>query len=177
MTSFSEKLNGAMKNYFTYDLKFYVVVQVIRHWQHYLGYREFVLYLDCKALRYLNSQKKLNSRHAKWSNFLPLFTFNSKHYVGFENKEPNALSRKTLLLVNMSATTIGFEELKHCYGSDADFGDFYSSLLSGSKVTQVDFQILEGYLFYKNRLCLLTALLHDHVIWEIHGGGMGGYFR
>ena len=31
MTSFSEKLNGAMKKYFTYDLKFYVVVQVIRH--------------------------------------------------------------------------------------------------------------------------------------------------
>ena len=76
----------------------------------------------------------------------------------------------------MLVTTIGFEELKHCYFNDADFGDIYSPLLSGSKATQVDFQILEGYLFYKDRLCLLRTSLCDHVIWELHGGGMGGHF-
>ena len=86
------------------------------------------------------------------------------------------LSRKTLLLVNLSTTTIGFEELKHCYDNDANFGDVYSSLLSGSKATCIDFQILEGYLFYKNRLYLPRTSLHDHVIWELHGGGMGGHF-
>ena len=94
-----------------------------------------ILYLDHEALRYLNSQKKLNSRHVKWSSFLQLFTFNLKHYVGIENKVVDALSRKTLLFVNMSATTIGFEELMHCYDNDADFGDVYSSRLSGSKAT------------------------------------------
>ncbi|RVW54072.1 Transposon Ty3-I Gag-Pol polyprotein [Vitis vinifera] len=173
---FSEKLNGAKKKYSTYDLEFYAVVQAIRHWQHYLSYKEFVLYSDHEALRYLNSQKKLNSRHAKWSSFLQLFTFNLRHCAGIENKVADALSRKTLLLVNMSTTTIGFEELKHCYDNDADFGDVYSSLLSGSKVTCIDFQILEGYLFYKNRLCLPRTSLRDHVIWELHGGGMGGHF-
>ncbi|RVX03925.1 Transposon Ty3-I Gag-Pol polyprotein [Vitis vinifera] len=173
---FSEKLNGAKKKYSTYDLEFYAVVQAIRHWQHYLSYKEFVLYSDHEALRYLNSQKKLNSRHAKWSSFLQLFTFNLKHCAGIENKVADALSRKALLLVNMSTTTIGFEELKHCYDNDADFGDVYSSLLSGSKATCIDFQILEGYLFYKNRLCLPRTSLRDHVIWELHGGGMGGHF-
>ncbi|RVW47624.1 Transposon Ty3-I Gag-Pol polyprotein [Vitis vinifera] len=173
---FSEKLNRAKKKYSTYDLEFYAVVQAIRHWQHYLSYKEFVLYSDHEALRYLNSQKKLNSRHAKWSSFLQLFTFNLKHYAGIENKVADALSRKALLLVNMSTTTIGFEELKHCYDNDADFGDVYSSLLSGSKATCIDFQILEGYLFYKNRLCLPRTSLRDHVIWELHGGGMGGHF-
>ncbi|RVX07636.1 Transposon Ty3-I Gag-Pol polyprotein [Vitis vinifera] len=174
---FSEKLNGAKKKYSTYDLEFYAVVQAIRHWQHYLSYKEFVLYSDHEALRYLNSQKKLNSRHAKWSSFLQLFTFNLRHCAGIENKVADALSsRKTLLLVNMSTTTIGFEELKHCYDNDADFGDVYSSLLSGSKATCIDFQILEGYLFYKNRLCLPRTSLRDHVIWELHGGGMGGHF-
>ena len=173
---FSEKLNGAKKKYSTYDLEFYAVVQTIRHWQHYLSYKEFVLYSDHEALRYLNSQKKLNSRHAKWSSFLQLFTFNLRHCAGIENKVADALSRKTLLLVNMSTTTIGFEELKHCYDNDADIGDVYSSLLSGSKATCIDFQILEGYLFYKNRLCLPRTSLRDHVIWELHGGGMGGHF-
>ncbi|RVW97795.1 Retrovirus-related Pol polyprotein from transposon 297 [Vitis vinifera] len=142
---FSEKLNGAKKKYSTYDLEFYAVVQAIRHWQHYLSYKEFVLYSDHEALQYLNSQKKLNSRHVKWSSFLQLFTFNLRHCAGIENKVADALSRKTLLLVNMSTTTIGFEELKHCYDNDADFGDVYSSLLSGSKVTCIDFQILEGF--------------------------------
>ncbi|RVW50945.1 Transposon Tf2-12 polyprotein [Vitis vinifera] len=166
---FSEKLNGAKKKYSTYDLEFYAVVQAIKHWQHYFSYKEFVLYSDHEALRYLNSQKKLNSWHAKWSSFLQLFTFNLKHCAGIENKVADALSRKTLLLVNMSTTTIGFEELKHCYDNDADFGDVYSSLLSGSKATCIDFQILEGYLFYKNRLCLPRTSLRDHVIWELHG--------
>ena len=76
----------------------------------------------------------------------------------------------------MSTTTIGFEELKHCYDNDANFGDVYSSLLSGSKATCIDLQILEGYLFYKNRLCSPRTSLRDHVIWELHGGGMGGHF-
>ena len=77
----------------------------------------------------------------------------------------------------MSTTTIGFEELKHCYDNDADFGDVYSSLLSGSKATCIDLQILEGYLFYKNRLCLPGTSLHDHITWELYGGGMGGHFE
>nr|CAN71692.1 hypothetical protein VITISV_015629 [Vitis vinifera] len=96
---FSEKLNGAKKKYSTYDLEFYAMVQAIRHWQHYLSYKEFFLYSDHEALQYLNSQKKLNSRHAKWSSFLQLFTFNLKHCAGIENKVADALR---LLYVIMS---------------------------------------------------------------------------
>ena len=62
----------------------------------------------------------------------------------------------------MSAATIGFEELKLCYDNDADFGDVYSSLLSGSKATRIDFQILEGYLFYKNHFCLPRTSLREN---------------
>ncbi|RVW70926.1 Retrovirus-related Pol polyprotein from transposon 297 [Vitis vinifera] len=115
--------------------------------------------------------EKLNGAKKKYS------TYDLEFYaVELKIKVADALSRKTLLLVNMSTTTIGFEELKHCYDNDADFGDVYSSLLSGSKATCIDFQILEGYLFYKNRLCLPRTSLRDHVIWELHGGGMGGHF-
>ena len=134
------------------------------------------MYSSHEALCYLNSQKKLNSRHAKWISFLQLFTFNIRHCAGVENKVADALIRKALLLINMSVTTIGFEELKNCYANDIDFGDIYSSLSNNSRQTSVDFQILEGYLFYKNRLYLLRTSLRDHVIWDLHGGGMGGHF-
>jgi hypothetical protein len=43
---FTEKLNGAKLNYCTYDLEFYAIVQSIKHWNHYLGYKELILNTD-----------------------------------------------------------------------------------------------------------------------------------
>ena len=54
---------------------------------------EFVLFSNHQALRYLNSQKKLNSRHAKWVEFLNEYSFVINHRAGVENKAANALSR------------------------------------------------------------------------------------
>lgn len=61
---YSEKLAGARSRYSTYDVEFYVVVQSIRHWHHYFVHRDFVLYTDHDALKHLDSQMKVSSRHA-----------------------------------------------------------------------------------------------------------------
>jgi len=62
---FSEKLNEAKRKYSTYELELYVVMQSIKYWRHYLIHREFFLFTDHDSLRHLNSQKKLNSKHAR----------------------------------------------------------------------------------------------------------------
>lgn len=122
-------MNEAKLNYSTYDKEFYAVVQALRYWRHYLLPQEFVLFSDHEALRYLNSKKKLNPRHAKWVEFLQEYTFVLKHKSGVENKPADALSRKNSLLHTMSVEVIGFDKLKEEYLTCLDFGSLYSALL------------------------------------------------
>ena len=51
--------NDTKLKYFTYDQKFYSMIQALCHWCHYLLLKEFVIFSD--ALKYINSQKKLNN--------------------------------------------------------------------------------------------------------------------
>ena len=90
---FSEKLNDAKLKYSTYDKEFYAIIQALDHWSHYLLPKEFILYSDHEALKHLNSQQKLNRRHASWSEFLQAFSFFLKHKPGIQNKVADALSR------------------------------------------------------------------------------------
>jgi hypothetical protein len=76
---FSENLNEVRNNYFTYDVEFYAIVQALRQWRNYLVPKEFMLFTDRIALKYVNTQKKLNNRHAKWVSFLQGYTFIMKH--------------------------------------------------------------------------------------------------
>ena len=77
---------------------------------------EFLLFFYHQALRYLNSQKKLHARHAKWVEFLNEYSFVINNLVGnrvgIENKAANALSQLTVTLHRMSAYVIGFDRFK-----------------------------------------------------------------
>ncbi|XP_022859696.1 uncharacterized protein LOC111380384 [Olea europaea var. sylvestris] len=112
---FSEKLNEAKQWYSTYDKELYAVVQALRYWRHYLLPQEFVLYSDHEALRYLNSQKRLSSRHGRWVEYLQAYSFVLKHKKGVENQAADALSRRISLLSIMSVKVIDFERLKEDY--------------------------------------------------------------
>ena len=67
---FSEKLNDVKRKYFVNDQEFYAIDQALKKWRHYLLPKEFVLYINHKALQYLNSQGKLNQRHLTWVDLL-----------------------------------------------------------------------------------------------------------
>lgn len=58
---YSEKVSGPRLNYNTYDIKYYVVVQEVKHWRHFLFHYEFILYSYHDSLRHLFQQAKISS--------------------------------------------------------------------------------------------------------------------
>ena len=57
------------------------MVQVVKHWSHYLFQKEFILFTDHDALRYLTSQDKISARHAFWQAYLQQFTIVLKQFI------------------------------------------------------------------------------------------------
>jgi len=148
----------------TYDKEFYAVIQSLRYYRHYLLPQEYVLYSDHEALRCLNSQKRLNARHSKWVEFLQDYTFVFKHKIGVENKDAEALSRRVMILVTMSAEVIGFERLRKEYDSCPDFGKIYVTLRDGSIREMDNFLLQDGYLFRFRKLCIPRTFLRDSLL-------------
>jgi len=79
--------------------------------RHYLLPQEFLLYSNHEALKYLNSQKRLNEIY-KWVKFLQDYIFVLGHKTGVENKVTDALSWRVMILVAMSAKVTRLERLR-----------------------------------------------------------------
>ena len=127
---FSKNLNETKRKYSTYDKYFYAIIQALKKWRHYLVPQEFVLYNDNQALQFITRQEKLNQRHAKWVEFMKIFTFVIKHIVGNANKVVDALRRRCLILQEFQVETLGFEHLKDMYREDVDFKEGYEACTS-----------------------------------------------
>ena len=169
---FSEKLSEPKSRYSNYDRELYAVVQALKFWRHYLIHREFTIYSDHEALRYLHSQQKLSARHGRWVEILQDFSFSLRHRPGRDNKVADALSRRQHTLQVSQAAIIGFDRLPLIYQDCPDFRAFWS----GNTTDQLEFRIEAGFLFFQDRLCIPSGSTRDFLVWELHGGGMAGHF-
>jgi len=60
---------------------------------------EFILHYEHETLKYNQGQHKVNSKHAKWVEYLQSFHFIKKHKFDKVNQGLDAVSRKHLLLL------------------------------------------------------------------------------
>ena len=141
-----------------------MVVQALRYWRHYLLPQEFVLFSDHEALRFLNSQKKLNHRHGRWVEFLQGYTFILKHRAGVENRAADVLSRRHTLLSTVSIEVVGFDKIKENYEECPDFGDILTALCKGPSRKCSEYTLQVGYLFRETRLCIPRTSLRDFLV-------------
>ena len=90
----SRKLNEHERDYDTHDLELVAIVHSLKMWRHYLMGRKFELRTDHCSLKYLFDQPTLNTRQARWLEFLCEFDFEIKHIKGKENEVDDAISKK-----------------------------------------------------------------------------------
>ena len=90
---FNEKVYEAQSKWSAYELEFFAVVWTLKHWEHYLIKRKFVLYTDHQALKHINSQVSINRMHARWVAYIQRFHFTLKHKSDVTNKVADPLSR------------------------------------------------------------------------------------
>ncbi|OMP01424.1 hypothetical protein CCACVL1_03095 [Corchorus capsularis] len=126
---FSEKLNGAALNYPTYDKELYALVRALQTWQHYLWPKEFVIHTHHESLKYLRGQKKLNKRHAKWSEFIESFPYVVRYKQACENsgfgkyyKHDGFLFKESRLCVHSCSLRILLMRESHEGGLMGHFG-------------------------------------------------------
>ena len=136
---------------------------------HYLLSQEFIIYSDHEALKYLNSQKKLNLRHDRCVEFLQDYTYALKYKAGVRNRVADALSRRRALLSIMSTEVLDFEKIKDTYESCPDFENLFTVLRDSLTHEVVNFFLKDEYLFRSRKLCIPRTSLRE-------AGRLAGHF-
>ncbi|CAM6101969.1 unnamed protein product [Calypogeia fissa] len=89
---FSQKLNQAEQHYHTTEREELALVLATKHWQHYLGDKEFVVETDHKPNVSLPTQKELSKRQVRWAEWRQRFHMSIQHVEG-KHQLADALSR------------------------------------------------------------------------------------
>ena len=88
----SARLTPAQVRYPTHDQELLAALQAFKVWRHYLG-RHFTVYSDNWAVRHIQTQPHLSTRHVHWLDLLAEYDFTVVHKPGSTHIAPDALSR------------------------------------------------------------------------------------
>ena len=91
----SHQLKNHEQNYPTHDMELAVVVFALKILLHYLYGEEFEVYSNHKSLKYIFTQRDLNTRQRRWIEFLEDYDFTLHYHPGKANAVADALSRKS----------------------------------------------------------------------------------
>ena len=96
-------------------------MRALKTWEHYLIAKDFILYTDHQALKYLSTHKQIRKdMHARWSTYMEKFPYKLVHKPRQQNRVADALSRRVALMRTLSLEIVGFETFTELYVNDDD---------------------------------------------------------
>ena len=194
----SKKLKDAETRYPVQQQELLAIVTALRQWRHYLLARKVTVYTDHETLKYLNTQKLLNSRMARWSSFIEEYNVDILYKKGIDMVVPDALSRKPEVnITNMKINSNDMEEnvqidlksfhkkIMEGYRKDLFFKSIIKDL-SSKEITVKNksrFRLDESGLLYlktfdSERLCIPKYNLEfiNIIIHDSHDSNLAGHF-
>lgn len=98
---FSKKMTPCETRYPIREQELLALVAALKHWEHYLRGRPFIVYTDHQSLIYIQTHKHLTGRLARWHNFMVDFEFEVRYRPGKNNPVADALSRTPVTELNL----------------------------------------------------------------------------
>jgi hypothetical protein len=92
--AYASRLKKHEELYATHDLELAAVMLALKLWRHYLVGRNFELKTDHQSLKHRFTQRDLNGRQRRWSEFMSEYDFGISYIKGKENVVADALSRR-----------------------------------------------------------------------------------
>ncbi|KAI0504858.1 hypothetical protein KFK09_015812 [Dendrobium nobile] len=113
--------------------------------------------------------------HARWTTFLQRFSFVLRHKSRAQNRVADALSRRTVLLTQLQTDMQGIHSLQELYAEDKDFAKPWAKLMQEPHTPAGDYSIRHDFLFKGNHLCVPKSSWREHLIKELHNGGLAAH--
>ena len=97
MVAYASRSNNKEEaNYYSYEGETLAVVWGVTHCQHFLYGRRFTPITDHQPLKWLLTNNKLTSKHARWLLILQEYDFTIKHRPGLKHVNGDTCSRNPL---------------------------------------------------------------------------------
>ncbi len=90
----SKRLSPAEQDYSTPEKELLGIIHALQTWRSYLHGAKFTILTDHHPLKYLDTQKTLSRKQARWVEFMQEFNYSITYIKGKSNIVADALSRK-----------------------------------------------------------------------------------
>ena len=181
---FSHGLTAREQQKPIYERELMAIVMAIQKWRHYLLGRRFVVRTDQQSLKYLLEQREITLDYQRWLTRILGYEFDIEYKVGSENKVADGLSRidhsvegeAGLLLLAMTVpVTLQLQDLYREIEENGEIQGISNKLQTGQTVKN-GFSLVNGRLFYKQKLVIPTSSVHiPLILQECHDTLMGGH--